>query len=190
MLRLVSPLRRWRCPSAALQRRRCSAAGEPKVQERSTETRMNPLNIQMLSRNLHEQIFRSSFVEYSSQDIEQSIRHLETHNLWGKEASLLSNVELKLPNMYGKNIDEHFCKLAQKQSLRYLEAASQLQQTQLPEMPSQWAWEVGWVKYIGPGGEHTKVDFPEENALVFDVEVCMAEGHCPTLAVAVSPNAW
>ncbi|NWR69725.1 DPOG1 polymerase, partial [Centropus unirufus] len=34
------------------------------------------------------------------------------------------------------------------------------------------------------------VDFPEERALVFDVEVCVADGHCPTLAVAVSPHAW
>lgn len=189
MLRLVSPRRSWRCPSAALQRRKCSASAEPKVQERSTQTRVNPLNIQMLSRNLHEQIFRSSTVEYSSEDIERSIRHLEKHKLWGKEASLLSDVELKLPNMYGKNIDEHFCKLAQKQSLPYLEAAGQLQQAQLPDMPPQWAWEVGWVRYL-QNGEHIKVDFPEENALVFDVEVCMAEGHCPTLAVAVSPNAW
>ncbi|TSK45829.1 DNA polymerase subunit gamma-1 [Bagarius yarrelli] len=190
MLRLVSPRRRWRCPSAALWKRRCSTAGEPKVQERLSQTRMNPLNIQMLSRNLHEQIFRCSSVEYSNHDIEQSIRHLENHKLWGKEASLLNDVELKLPNMYGENIDEHFCTLAQKQSLPYLEAARHLQLAQLPEMPSQWAWEVGWVKYIGQGGEHTKVAFPDENALVFDVEVCMADGHCPTLAVAVSPNAW
>lgn len=160
------------------------------MQERSTQTRMNPLSIQMLSRNLHEQIFRSSAVEYSNEDVERSIRHLKMHNLWGKNAQLLSDVELKLPNMYGSNIDDHFCKLAQKQSLPYLEAARQLQDAQLPEMPSQWAWEVGWVKYTGLGGGHTKVDFPEENALVFDVEVCMAEGHCPTLAVAVSPNAW
>lgn len=192
MLRLVYPQRRWRrwrCLSAALPRRRCSAAGEPKVQEPSTQTRMNPLNIQMLSKNLHEQIFRSLNVDYSSQDTERSINHLKKHNLWGKEASVLSDVELKLPNLYGQNIDDHFCKLAQKQSLPYLEAAGQLQQAQLPDMPQTWAWEVGWVKYLA-NGEHTKVAFPEEKALVFDVEICMAEGHCPTLAVAVSPNAW
>lgn len=189
MLRLVSPGRRWRCPSSALRRKRCSVASELKVQEHSSQTRRNPLNIQMLSRNLHEQIFRSSTVEYSDKDIERSIKHLEKHELWGKQASLLSDVELKLPEMFGENIDDHFCKLAQKQSLPYLEAAGQLQQAHLPEMPSRWAWEVGWVRYL-QNGEHTKVDFPEENALVFDVEVCMAEGHCPTLAVAVSPNAW
>lgn len=189
MLRLVSPRKTWRCPSSVLRRRKCSAADESKVQEGSTQTRMNPLNIQMLSRNLHKQIFRSSTVEYSSEDIERSITHLKKHKLWGKEASLLHDVELKIPNMYGENIDDHFCKLAQKQTLPYLEAAGQLQQAPLPDMPQQWAWELGWVRYL-PNGEFTKVDFPGENALVFDVEVCVAEGQCPTLAVAVSPNAW
>ncbi|XP_017555602.1 DNA polymerase subunit gamma-1 isoform X1 [Pygocentrus nattereri] len=188
MLQLVSR-RPWRCSSAALWRRWCTAAAEAKIQQSSRETRMNPLNIQMLSRNLQEQIFRSSTQEYSEEDVKRSIGHLEAHKLWGKEAVLLPDVELKLPPMYGDDIDSHFRLLAQKQSLPYLEAASQLQQTKLPQMPPKWAWEVGWTQY-SLDGECKKVDFPEENALVFDVEVCMAEGHCPTLAVAVSPTAW
>ncbi|KAF7660459.1 hypothetical protein LDENG_00280960 [Lucifuga dentata] len=155
----------------------------------SQETRLNPLNIQMLSRNLHEQIFRGQEPEYTEADVERSIRHLQKHQLWGKETSLLPDVELKLPQMYGKNIDEHFCILAQKQSLPYLEAAFKLQQAQLPAMPQEWTWEVGWTRY-GPDGERQKVDFPEESALVFDVEVCIMEGQCPTLAVAVSPTNW
>ncbi|XP_062847248.1 DNA polymerase subunit gamma-1 isoform X2 [Trichomycterus rosablanca] len=189
MLQLVSPLRRWQCPSVVLQRRMCSGAAEPKVQQDSSQTRMNPLNIQMLSKNLHEQIFRYPTVEYLSTNVEKSIRHLEKHNLWGKESSLLTDVDLKLPKMYGDNIDGHFQILAQKQSLPYLKAASWLQQTELPQMPEKWVWEVGWTLY-GANGDFKKVDFPEENALVFDVEVCMADGHCPTLAVAVSPTAW
>ncbi|EMP35215.1 DNA polymerase subunit gamma-1 [Chelonia mydas] len=91
--------------------------------------------------------------------------------------------------MYGSDLDEHFRILAQKQSLPYLETANQLLHCEVPPMPSQWAWEVGWTQY-GPNGERKAVDFPEERALVFDVEVCMAEGRCPTLAVAVSPSAW
>nr|XP_015107682.1 DNA polymerase subunit gamma-1 [Vicugna pacos] len=39
-------------------------------------------------------------------------------------------------------------------------------------------------------GEAEPVAIPEERALVFDVEVCLAEGTCPTLAVAISPSAW
>uniref|UniRef100_A0A8D0A5F6 DNA polymerase subunit gamma-1 n=1 Tax=Sander lucioperca TaxID=283035 RepID=A0A8D0A5F6_SANLU len=157
--------------------------------EVSTETRLNPLNIQMLSRNLHDQIFGVLEPEYKEHDVERSIRHLQKHQLWGKETSLLPEVELKLPQMYGKNIDEHFRILAQKQSLPYLEAATKLQLAELPPMPQEWSWEVGWTRY-GPNGESQKVDFPEESALVFDVEVCITEGQCPTLAVAVSPTNW
>ncbi|XP_071384524.1 DNA polymerase subunit gamma-1 isoform X1 [Centroberyx affinis] len=155
----------------------------------SGETRLNPLNIQMLSRNLHEQIFRGLEPEYGEAEVQRSIRHLQKHQLWEKETSLLPDVELKLPPMYGKDINEHFRVLAETQSLPYLEAARQLQQAVLPPMPQEWAWEVGWTCY-GPDGESRRVDFPDESALVFDVEVCMTEGHCPTLAVALSPTAW
>lgn len=143
----------------------------------------------MLSKNLHEQIFKGQEPESRQEDVERSVRHLQKHQLWGKETSLLPNVEMKLPQMYGKNIDEHFRILAQKQSLPYLEAAVTLQQAELPPMPQRWSWEVGWTRYE-PGGDSHKVDFPEESALVFDVEVCMSEGQCPTLAVAVSPTNW
>lgn len=149
---------------------------------------MNPLNIQMLSANLHEQIFRGLEPVYAQEDVERSIEHLQGHQLWDKKAALLPDVELKLPQMYGSDIDEHFRLLAEKQSLPFLEAATLLF-TQLPPMPKAWTWEVGWSRY-GPDGESERVNFPDEKALVFDVEVCMAEGQCPTLAVAVSPSAW
>ncbi|XP_034542607.1 DNA polymerase subunit gamma-1 [Notolabrus celidotus] len=174
----------WRC-----QRSLCSTKPHSVQGEDSTETRMNPLNIQMLSRNLHEQIFHDLDPVYREDDVERSIRHLQQHNLWGKETSLLPDVELKLPRMYGKNIDEHFRILAEKQSLPYLEAATKLHLAGLPTMPQEWSWEVGWTRY-GSNGKSQRVDFPEESALVFDVEVCMTEGRCPTLAVAVSPTNW
>lgn len=143
----------------------------------------------MLSRNLHDQIFRGLQPEYIEDDVQRGILHLQKHQLWGKEISLLPEVELKLPQMHGKDIDEHFRILAQKQSLPYLEAATKLQLADLPPMPREWRWEVGWTRY-GPDGQSQKVDFPEEEALVFDVEVCVTEGRCPTLAVAVSPTNW
>lgn len=157
--------------------------------EDPTETRLNPLNIQMLSRNLHKQIFRGVEPGYREDDVLRSIQHLQKHQLWGKETSPLPDVELKLPKMYGTNIDEHFRTLAKTQSLPYLEAANKLQLADLPPMPQEWNWEVGWTRY-GPNGQSQKVDFPDENVLVFDVEVCMTEGQCPTLAVAVSPTNW
>ncbi|KAM9807790.1 LOW QUALITY PROTEIN: DNA polymerase subunit gamma-1 [Neosynchiropus ocellatus] len=155
----------------------------------STETRTNPLNIQMLSKNLHEQIFRGVEPVYKQEAVERSVKHLQKHQLWNKDAPLLPDVELRLSKMYGENVDEHFRVLAEKQSLPYLEAATALQLASLPRMPQKWAWDAGWTRY-GTNGESQKVDFPEESALVFDVEVCITEGKCPTLAVAVSPTNW
>ncbi|XP_062246286.1 DNA polymerase subunit gamma-1 [Platichthys flesus] len=175
---------RWTCPRSHFCTRPRSLQGED-----STETRLNPLKIQMLSKNLHEQIFRGLEPEYGEEDVERGVKHLQKHQLWGKETSLLPDVELKLAQMFGENVDEHFRILAQNQSLPYLEAANELQQAELPPMPQEWKWEVGWTRY-GPSGESQKVDFPDESALVFDVEVCVTEGRCPTLATAVSPTNW
>ncbi|KAF7241560.1 DNA polymerase subunit gamma-1 [Varanus komodoensis] len=184
---ILRRLQRWSSGSSVSH-----VVQEEKLQDAGTvsrEQRMNPLGIQMLSKNLHEQIFRGARVEYSDEDIKKSIEHLQKHDLWSKETSTIPDVELQLPHMYGANIDEHFRILAQKQSFPYLEAAKELLQCEIPPMPLEWAWEVGWTKY-GPSGEKKAVAFPDERSLVFDVEVCVEEGHCPTLAVAVSPNAW
>lgn len=153
------------------------------------QLRHNPLHIQMLSRGLHEQIFGCGGQKLDEAAVRRSIEHLRRHGLWGQPATPLPDVELRLPPLYGGNLDQHFRLLAQKQSLPYLEAANLLLQAQLPPQPQSWAWAEGWTRY-GPEGEAVPVAIPEERALVFDVEVCLAEGTCPTLAVAISPSAW
>ncbi|XP_063781860.1 DNA polymerase subunit gamma-1 isoform X1 [Pseudophryne corroboree] len=155
----------------------------------TSQTRFNPLNIQMLSKGLHDQIFRGTQVQYSEEEIQKSKDHLRSHELWGQETSTVHDVDLELPKMYGSNIEEHFRILAEKQSFPYLDAANDLLQCHLPDMPEEWAWQTGWTKYTVDGRKE-QVDFPDEKALVFDVEVCMSEGQCPTLAVAVSPQCW
>lgn len=153
------------------------------------QLRHNPLHIQMLSRGLHEQIFGPGGETPGEDAVRRSVEHLQKHGLWGQPAVPLPDVELRLPPLYGGNLDQHFRLLAQKQSLPYLEAANSLLQAQLPPRPPSWSWAEGWTRY-GPAGEAVPVAIPEERALVFDVEVCLAEGTCPTLAVAISPLAW
>ncbi|ELW62800.1 DNA polymerase subunit gamma-1 [Tupaia chinensis] len=168
--------------------------GEPQSQQQQVpsseggQLRHNPLHIQMLSRGLHEQIFGHGGEQPSEAAVRRSVEHLQKHGLWGQPATPLPDVELRLPRLYGGSLDQHFRLLAQKQSLPYLEAANSLLQAQLPPKPPSWAWAEGWTRY-GPEGEAVPVAIPEEQALVFDVEVCLAEGTCPTLAVAISPSA-
>nr|XP_045002261.1 DNA polymerase subunit gamma-1 isoform X1 [Jaculus jaculus] len=153
------------------------------------QARHNALHIQMLSRGLHEQIFGRGGEMPDEAAVRRSVEHLQKHGLWGQPGTPLPDVELRLPPLYGGNLDQHFRLLAQKQSLPYLEAANSLLQAQPPPQPQSWAWAEGWTRY-GPEGEAEPVAIPEERALVFDVEVCLAEGTCPTLAVAISPSAW
>ncbi|XP_036042587.1 DNA polymerase subunit gamma-1 [Onychomys torridus] len=167
--------------------------GQPPSQVPSSEEggqlRLNPLHIQMLSRGLHEQIFGCGEEPPDAAAVHRSIQHLKKHGLWGQPATPMPDVQMRLPRLLGGNLDQHFRLLAQKQSLPYLEAAASLLEAQLPPQPGKWAWAEGWTRY-GPEGEAEPVAIPEERALVFDVEVCLSEGMCPTLALAISPSAW
>ncbi|XP_049777585.1 DNA polymerase subunit gamma-1, mitochondrial isoform X2 [Schistocerca cancellata] len=98
---------------------------------------------------------------------------------------------LKLPPLLGKDIEEHFWVLGEQQAapyrsllLKLVEAAKLLPRK---PQPSQWQLRAGWTCY-GPDGRATPVDYPPEDALVFDVEVCCEEGVVPTLAVAAAPE--
>lgn len=58
----------------------------------------------------------------------------------------------------------------------------------LPLKPQAWAYSPGWVRYDGE--IPVPVDCPEENILVFDVEVLVSEGNYPVLATAMSDKHW
>lgn len=50
--------------------------------------------------------------------------------------------------------------------------------------------EEGWTAYDPKSGIGICVEFPDENLLFFDVEVCVMESQLPTLAVALSSTKW
>nr|SVE79946.1 EOG090X00SQ [Daphnia magna] len=115
--------------------------------------------------------------------------HLSNHKLYGKSVSSLPDIDLKLPVLQGQNIAEHFKKIAEKQCGNYIKKLLDLASHGIPDIPKVWNFSPGWTKY-SISGETDQVDFPDEEAYVFDVEVCVKEGHLPTLATAVSKNFW
>ena len=149
--------------------------------------RMSPLNIQMISKSLHEQIFGEER-PISDDKIRLCQQHLESHGLGSKPGSVLPNVNIALPSLFGATIDDHFRVIAENQSRHYLELAIKLAESTIPPMPRRWRFEPGWTKYVGK--ETYKVDCPEDDALVFDVEVCVSESPQPVLATAVSEKCW
>ena len=152
--------------------------------------RMSLLNIQMLSRPLHQQIFggRESSVRKSA--VDRCRKHLKSQGLWGKKGSTLPDIDVELPRLTGENIDAHFRNIAEVQSRPYLDLAVELMRTPLPSMPKEWSFTPGWTKYDPSTGEAISVDYPEDSGLVFDVEVCMMESPRPILATAASQRCW
>ena len=51
---------------------------------------------------------------------------------------------------------------------------------------------AGWTKYerIDDVITISTVDYPQDDALILDVEVCVNAGPFPTIAIAASPHAW
>ena len=91
--------------------------------------------------------------------------------------------------MLGKNLPEHFERIAKKQCKTYVENLQQLITHPVPDIPTVWNLAPGWTRY-NENGETSSVDYPDEDAYVFDVEVCVKEGHAPTLATALSNSYW
>lgn len=157
-------------------------------------SRMNSINIQMLSKKLHEQIFGQTegiSANLIDSELLQKIQyHLESHGLWNKECPIIPDVDLKLPQLLDKNIDLHFQELGMKQTASYRMMAELLVNSKIPKQPKTWVMAAGWTKYDTATGKTVSVDFPEEDVFVFDIELLVQEGHYPTMATAVSTKHW
>ena len=84
--------------------------------------RYNAIGIQMLSQNIHKQIFGEC--EYTSNSQIKDIKtHLKQHSLLGKTSSDVEDVDFKLPRLFGNNIEEHFQHIAEEQTKPYIQQA-------------------------------------------------------------------
>ena len=115
--------------------------------------------------------------------------HLSAHNLWGRETTVLEDLNFELPKLHGNTIGEHFRQLATKQTEGYVALANKLKTSKMPAKPKEWKYAAGWTKY-GSAGEATSVEFPDDDVYVFDIETLVQEGNYPTMATAVSDKHW
>ena len=88
-------------------------------------------------------------------------------------------------------MDDHFNIVASEIVKEYLRLADHMANTlsKLPSLPEKWQMTDGWTKY-NKDGTYSKVTVPDEDVLIFDVEVCMSIGDIPVLATAASKSAW
>lgn len=157
----------------------------------SAEYRENEMKIQMLSKSLYKQIFKGSPQQKVADDnlINKYTRDLLRHGIKVGESPKLPDVNLKLPPFEGKNIEDHFLKIATDQSESYLKLIiSMCEMKNVPDFPTEWSTATGWTFYHKNGPR--SVPFPNEAAMIFDIEVCMKAGSAPTLACALGMNGW
>ncbi|PSN43497.1 DNA polymerase subunit gamma-1 [Blattella germanica] len=157
--------------------------------EKESSQRLNEVNIQMLPEGLFQHLFRNECSKKPSEDQVSLAREaLEKHGLLTNDKVPEENISLKLPPLEGGTLQSHFQAIGEHQSRPYRILLNDMVKD-LPEMPKEWCYQPGWTKYCNDQPPQS-VPFPEDDALVFDVEVCRSAGEMPTLATAVSANAW
>ncbi|XP_045778777.1 DNA polymerase subunit gamma-1, mitochondrial [Maniola jurtina] len=154
----------------------------------SKEFRVNDVNIQMISKNIYDQLFKDPALKVSPDVIKSCQDDLQRHGIDFRSISHTPDVQLKLPQLEGKDILEHFYNIGSKQSAPYKELLTVLSTCMLPALPEKWLNHKGWTRYTANRTE--SVAYPPDDALILDVEVLMTAGKRPTLACAVSPDAW
>jgi len=155
------------------------------------DIRVNEVNVQMLPKSLHEQLFKKNDISqrcFSEEEIKNVKKNLAIYGINVEEASRVQNINLKLPVLEGKDIEEHFYNIGKAQVKPYLKIINEII-NDIPEMPKQWLFKEGWTRYTADGKTES-VDHPLEDGIIFDVEVCVQQGPLPTLATAVSSKAW
>jgi len=157
---------------------------------KENNVRVNEINMQMLPEALYRQLFKKADKEdhLSKEEVNSIRKNLGTYGINVKDATRLPDVNLKLPALEGKDIEEHFYNIGKAQAKPYLKIINDIMKD-IPQMPTQWLFKEGWTRYTADGTAES-VDYPLEDGVIFDVEVCMKQGPLPTLATAVSNKAW
>ncbi|KAL9929746.1 DNA polymerase gamma, catalytic subunit tam isoform 1-T1 [Glossina fuscipes fuscipes] len=158
----------------------------------SSEYYENLARIQMLSTNLHKQLFPQA--PRFQVDVEEGKKYnlnLKRHGIEVDCVERLKDVNIKLPPLKGNNIERHFYQIGKDQVKPYEDLLIPLVQLkQLPAKPERWILKEGWTVYDTTTKEHQSINWPLEDGLVLDVEVCISEGAMPTIATAVSTKHW
>ncbi|KAK5085695.1 DNA-directed DNA polymerase gamma mip1 [Lithohypha guttulata] len=184
----LRPYYAWRTANI-LRRHYAVDATVTSTSPRAPGSRYNEIGIQQLSDNVHRQIFPDQQSIPRNDLVELSRRHLEQHELLGKNQDNNPPVNTQIPPLQGATLDEHFQRIASYASQPYLDYAKRFAAATTPQRPRKWIRRSGWTKY-NPDMTTEEVDAPQEEMLSFDVEVMWKETPFAVMACAVSPNAW
>lgn len=159
------------------------------IESNENNARYNEINLQMLPKKLYEQIFGSE-CEKCPDDVILSIKKdLSKFGLGSEIIPESPALDIKIPSLQGRNIEEHFENIAREQVEPYKNVIVKMLSEKLPPIPKNFLLKDGWTRYTETDSPES-VEFPLEDNLVFDVEICVKSGPLPVLACAASSSAW
>ncbi len=152
----------------------------------------NEFGIQMIDEKFRSHLFGDAkSIQIDPQAISSAKEHLKKFDLLDKKFDPLRQIDnLELPRLCGSNIEEHFENIGNKLTKNYLKLLSSLSSTNLPKKPDNFVLSPGWTRYDPLTNKTTKVAYPQDDALIFDVETLVKHQNRPVMAVAASTNAW
>jgi DNA polymerase gamma 1 len=166
------------------------------LQENENEFRCNEVEIQMISKNLHDQLFKTCR-QPAPYQVDLAKKALQTFDLLGKQEPPLPDVKLPLPTLLGESIEDHFRIIGQEQAQPYMLLADKLANAAIPQKPLKWSRRAGWTRYevVGKKGgtkeiKAIPVNYPDDEVLVFDIENLNPVSPYPVMAVAASDKCW
>lgn len=122
-----------------------NTANGPKI---DGETRLNELNMQMLSKNLHDQVFINSGKkpDLSREKVSSLKRQLKSFGMEVDETVYMPDISIDLPSLEGETVEEHFYNIARAQSKPYLKIVEKIL-PEIPPVPEKWLMQEGWTRY-------------------------------------------
>ncbi|KAL7672453.1 hypothetical protein ACOME3_007337 [Neoechinorhynchus agilis] len=181
----------------------CTSSIRQSVRYKSEKRRFNSVGIEMVQRNIKAALFPGTpHHNPVNPDLQKTINaHLDKfiENRKVEECEvLLDPLNIQLPPLIGRNLDEHFNNIALLQISEYSERLSELiasfRVNGLPKIPVQWSTQAGWTVY---SPEPCSIDYPKDESLVFDVEVISMLSierrfhfQLPVMATALGKDSW
>lgn len=169
-----------------------SPSADKEVAAEDTQVNRNACGIQHLSAELHKQIFPAPTLPGPSRNLTKiSLKYLEDNELLGKPCSVSPEINFRLPQLQGDNINHHFLNLGYNSAEKYIGLVEELCKiglTPLPK-PEKWVFQSGWTRYA-LNEPPKSVAYPLEAELVFDCEVMYKQSPYPVMATCLSPLAW
>lgn len=117
-------------------------------------------------------------------DGEENCQSIPLNNVFNSSVEALT-----LPSLSGNTILSHVNHISERQISRHRKLLNGFVAISRPPIPDRWVMKPGWTCYRN-GFEPESVDFPDEDTICFDAEVCVRESFAPVLATAVSSTAW